>query len=1114
MLCPRCRQDNPPAARFCLECGARLGIRCPGCEAEVPDGARFCPQCGKAIDTARPAAPAAYTPSHLAQRILTSRAALEGERKQITVLFADIKGSMELLSSRDPEEARTILDPLLERMIEAVHHYEGTVNQVMGDGLMALFGAPLAHEDHAVRACYAALRMQGALQRHAESAARAVRIPVQLRIGLNSGDVVVRSIASDLRMDYSAVGQTTHLAARMEQLASPGSILITASTARLVEGHVEARPLGPMAVKGMSHPVVVYELIGPGPMRARLDVAAARGLTPFVGREAQLELLRAVIARAATGQGQVVAMVGEAGVGKSRLLAELLRSDLPDGWRALRSRSVSYGKSTAYSSVIDLLRNYFDLADDDDPSRIAEKVRGRLRALDPALEPNVSAILHLLAVPLDDTQWDLLDPRDRRRRTADAVRALLVRESVAQPLLIVFEDLHWIDDGTQECLDALVDAVPAARALLLVNYRPEYQHGWGIKSYYTQIPVAPLPRAGAEELLDSILGLEPALDSLKTALIERTEGNPFFLEENVRALIETGVLGGEPGAYRLAQPLAELNVPPSVQAVLAARIDRLAPDDKRLLQAAAVIGKDVRLAVLREVSDLPEEELRPALARLQAAEFLLETRLFPEVELAFKHALTHEVAYGGLLTDRRRELHGRTFAALERLHAGRLADAAEILAHHAVRAEAWAPAIDHLRAAATRAYERGSIAETLERLELALTLGGRLPQTPDNARRILDVRLDLHAPLIMLGDTRRLTALHDETSGLVRALGDRVRLARTLYRVSAARWLAARYEEGLAAAREAVAQGQDDPESRIFGTLYVGLHSLFLGRIPDAIDHFLRIVEGPDAELSQRRFGASTPAYVVAHNFLLWALVSIGEFERALEHGRRSVALCDASGAPTYRVTTYALFTVALAYRGEFAEAVRLAEEAVRTAESNMVLAWLPGSYSALGWVLAWTGRTEEALPYLERSVSVHETLGINAYLSVFCCRLAEALRLAGRAAEAAPVAARALDLARRFGERGIESEILLALGEIDEALAPEDVDRADARYRQAIEIGEALGLRPVLARAHLRRGQFRLRIGDEAAARGDLATATRMFREMDMRFWLGRAEGGVTPAS
>ena len=1107
MTCPRCRLDNPPGSRFCLECGTRLGAQCPSCEAEVPGGARFCGQCGHAVPPAGPSPPEPRTPPHLAEKILTSRAALEGERKQVTVLFADLKGSMELLVDRDPEQAQSILDPVLARMMEAVHDFEGTVNQVMGDGIMALFGAPLAHEDHAVRACYAALRIQATLRRYADEVRTISGTALQVRVGLNSGEVVVRSIGSDLKMDYSAVGRATHLAARMEQIAEPGAILLTGSTLRLAEAYIEVRALGPRPVKGLGRPVEVYELVGPGPRRAGFAAMRTRDATPFAGREAQIDLLCDLLARAGTGEGQVAALVGEAGVGKSRLVDELIAGHMPRGWRVLRSRSVSYGKSTPYLSVIELFRGYFGLDDREEPARVAATVRARLLGLDPGLEPFLTATLRLLGAPGDDAHWDLLDPLDRRRRTAEALKAVLVRESAAQPLLLVFEDLHWIDDGTQECLDALVEALATARVLLLVNYRPEYRHGWNAKACYAQIRVDPLPRASAEALLDAILGPATELRPLKTLLVEWTAGNPFFLEESVRTLVETEVLAGEPGARRPERPLAGLHVPPSVQAVLAARIDRLSPGDKRLLQAASAIGKDVRLAVLREVSALPEPLLRAALGRLQTAEFLLETRLFPDMEYTFKHALTHEVAYGGLLVDRKRDLHGRVLAALERLHAGRLADVAETLAHHAVRAEAWPPAVDHLRAAAANAYERGSLAETLERLEQALELSGRLPASPESLGRTLDVRLDLHAPLIMLGETARLAALHDETYRLVRESGDHVRRARALYRVSSARWLAARYEDGLAAAREALVIGHDDPQSRIFGTLYVGLHSLFTGRFPAAIEHLQRIVDGPDADLARRRFGASTPAYMVAHNFLLWALVSVGEFEAALAHGRRSVEMCDASGAPTYRVTTYALVSIALAYRGEFAEALRFAEEAVRGAETNMVMSWLAGSYSALGWVLAWMGRTEEALPYLERSVSVHEALGIGAYLSVFHCRLAQALHLAGRADAAAPAADRALDLARRFGERGIEAEVLLARADIDVALRPDDLAGADARYGQALDLAQALGMRPTVARALLARGRLRGRAGAGDRGRADVAAATRMLREMDMRFWLGQAD-------
>jgi class 3 adenylate cyclase len=480
MKCPRCEQDNPIHARFCLGCGQGLTLACGSCGAELPAGARFCLQCGHAV-AAGPAAPArspapeTFTPKYLADKILTARAALEGERKQVTVLFADLKGSMELLAERDAEEARKLLDPVLEHMMEAVHRYEGTVNQVMGDGIMALFGAPLAHEDHAVRACYAALAMQDLVKRYAEDTRRAQGIDVQIRVGLHSGEVVVRAIGSDLRMDYTAVGQTTHLAARMEQLARPGSILLTAATLELVEGFVAVTALGPVPVKGLPDPVEVYEVTGAGPARTRLQAGARRGLTRFVGRDAELEQLRRAQQLAGTGHGQVAAVVGEAGVGKSRLLYEFTHSHRMHGWLVLESASVSCGKATSYWPVIDLLKGYFKIQDRDDLRGIREKVTGRLLTLDESLKPTLPALLALLDVPVDDASWRTLDPAGRRQQTLEAVRRLLVREAREQALLVIFEDLHWIDSETQALLDGLVESLGSARLLLLVNYRPEYQ---------------------------------------------------------------------------------------------------------------------------------------------------------------------------------------------------------------------------------------------------------------------------------------------------------------------------------------------------------------------------------------------------------------------------------------------------------------------------------------------------------------------------------------------------------------------------------------------------------------------------------------------------------------
>jgi predicted ATPase len=485
----------------------------------------------------------------------------------------------------------------------------------------------------------------------------------------------------------------------MEQLARASTTRLTAATLELVEGHVQVRSLGPVPVKGLDAPLDAYELVGTGAIRTRLQAAAERGLTRFVGRQAELDALHGALERARGGRGQVVALVGEPGVGKSRLVWEVTHSHRVEGWAILESGSVSYGKATSYLPIIDLLKAYCRIEPQDDARAIREKVIGKLLNLDESLRPLLPALLSLLDVQAEDAAWDALDPSQRRRQTHDAVKRLLLRESQEQPLLLVFEDLHWIDSETQAVLDALLDSLPTARILLLVNYRPEYTHTWGNKSYYTQLRVDPLGQESAEELLTALLGDDPSVKMLYPLLIGRTDGNPFFLEESVRTLVEQRALVGERGAYRLVQDLAALRVPPTVQAILAARIDRLPPEQKRLLQTAAVVGKDVPLALLAAVAELADDELQRGLAALRAAELLYEVSLFPEPEYTFKHALTHEVTYGSLLHDRRKQLHGQIVDAIERLSAARLDEQTELLAHHALRDERWERAAVYCQAA-------------------------------------------------------------------------------------------------------------------------------------------------------------------------------------------------------------------------------------------------------------------------------------------------------------------------------------------------------------------------------------------------------------------------------
>ena len=1114
MRCFQCQQDVPSSAEFCPECGAKLATVCAQCATMNASGHKFCTKCGQPIPLAtgawvvgdRFASPESYTPKHLVEKILTSRTALEGERKQVTVLFADLKGSMELLAGRDPEEARKLLDPVIERMMDAVHRYEGTVNQVMGDGIMALFGAPLAHEDHAVRACYAALQMQDAVRQYAENVSRAGGVLVQIRVGIHSGEVVVRSVGSDLRMDYTAVGKTTHVAARMEQLAPPGAVYVTASVLRLVEGQVIARAVGPTPVKGLSGLVGIWEIMGPGPASARFEAGGSFGLTPFVGRDEPLQQLSSGLALAERSEGQIIAVVGEAGVGKSRLFREFLLRHVTSASTVLRGRSVSYGKASPYLPIVELLKRGFQIGETDTSAAITTRVREALATLDGALVPYVPALLAVLGVRSDDRQWEQLDPPQRREAVLEALRHLLLRLALDRPVVLVVEDLHWIDDGTQEVLDTLVSALPTARILLLVNYRPEYQHAWTGKSFYTQVRLDPLPADVSAGLLDTLLGSDVTLGDLKRALVERTQGNPFFLEESVRHLAETDVLAGEPGAYRVERHEVRIEVPVTVQGVLAARIDRLLPDDKRLLQAASVVGKDVPLRALEAIAEIQGSELRRALGRLQRAELLLKVRTDPESLYTFRHALTHEVTYGTLLGDRKRALHRTVLDAMERLYVTRLTEHVEALANHALRGEVWEKAVDYLRGASDKAYTRGALAESGSCAEQALDISKRLAPNPENIRRRIDATLNLWTPLVASGQFQRLIPSMGEAETLAQELGDGTRLSRVWVRLSAIRLLEARYTEELDYARQALesSAATQDAEIRLAAMVQLGLANHSLGNYATAIAHFQKIVEGPEAELAKRRFGSHLAPYVTATAWLAWGCAVVGKFELSLSYAALCIETAESS-APVAQAAARIFSALAFAYRGDFGQARGQAEKAVQLCEIHGVLTYLSAAYAVWGWVLSWSSSPSEGLPYLERAVNIHEATGLKLYLPRMYRFWADALFLAGDRDAARHKAQHALDLAKEFGERGEKAQTLVLLADIAAAGVDENV--AGTFYGEARQLAEELGMRPFVAHCHYGIGKLHHRTGHARRALEHLTAAGAMYREMEMQFWLEKVE-------
>ena len=1080
MICGSCASDNAADARFCSNCGHRL--------RDHDDGGR---------------ARQVYTPRHLAERVRTA-AVSKGERKHVTVLFADLKNSMELLTARDPEDARALLDPVLERMIASVHQYDGLVNQVMGDGIMALFGAPLALEDHAVRAAYAALRMQESVRAYAAELPRALGAVISIRIGLNSGDVLVRSIGSDLHMDYTAVGQTTHLASRMEQAAAPGSILITADTAALISGYVVLESLGRVPIKGMSAPMEVFEIVRGGQARSRLQAAAARGLTPFVGRADEIRQMEQALERARTAHGQIVGLMGEAGVGKSRLLWEFLHSDRTRGCTILEGQSASYAKGVSYGPIIDLLRKHFEIQDRHDAHEIRVHVANELRARDASLCAFVPAFLALLDVPFDDAEWARLDPLLRRARTIDGIRRLLSVESQRRPVVFALEDLNWADSETDAVLDAIVDMLPNARILVIVSCRPDYRPAWAENPACVDLRLAPLPSETVETLLSTLLGDDASLDRLKAMLREQTAGNPLFLEESVQALVETASLTGTRGAYRLSQPLPMVHIPPSLLPLIAARIDRLAPADKQLLESAAVIGKDVPVVLLEATADLAEDDLRMGLARLQAAEFLHERSLFPDLEYTFKHALTHEVAYGSLLKDRRRTLHGRIVDAISSRYRDRRQEHVERLAHHAQQSERWPEAVEYCWQAGAKAMARSANREAVAYLDQALEALAHCPDDGQRLEEAFDIRLDLRSALVPLGEFPRIFQTLHELESLAERLGDRRRQGLVAALMAGAYPNLGRSDQASVYGERAQAIAADigDPVIDVLANTYLGASSFFLGQYARSIACTRRVVDVLPRERSHDSFGVAIRPAVFARGFLCWSLSELGRFDEAESAAREALEIAEAVGHPQTVVAGLLSMGTFHVKRGDVGHAIAPFERARELCQQHDIPLWRPVFASFLGYSLALSARFSEAEALLREALEQAALMRMMVFHSQMVMWLSEARLLMGAVEEAGALANDALESTRDKGEAGLEGWALRLAADVTMHGERLDLPRAEELYGQAMRQAERLGVRPLMARCHLGLGSLYRRAGKEHDARAQLRTAAALFSDMRMRLW------------
>jgi class 3 adenylate cyclase/tetratricopeptide (TPR) repeat protein len=1010
-------------------------------------------------------APLAYTPHHLVERILESRSEVEGERKHVTVLFADIKGSTALIEGLDPEEAARRLGPAIAAMMDEVHRYEGTCNKVQGDGIMALFGAPLAHEDHALRACLSALAIRDSLNASEND-------PIELRIGLHSGEVLVRAIHNDLSMDYDAIGAAVHLASRMEQMATPGCVFITAATKSLAEGLVETRSLGSRPVKGITNPVEVFELLRRTAHMTRWKARSRLQLTAFVGRSAERGALLSAADRVNSGGGQVVAIIGEAGIGKSRLVHELLQLPQISGWSILQAAASSYGTRDPLRPVTGLLRTVFSIGDRDSKREIEAKISRGLGDLPAGIESLVSIVRFLLNLPVDDPAWNRLDPELRRTRVVDGLRQFILTYAEPRPLLILIEDLHWIDSETQLLLDALADSIAGHRVLLLVTYRPEYQHRWANKSYYEPLRLNPLTAEATQEMVNALVGSNARLGPLKKALVSQTEGRPLFIEEVVRSMKEAGVLVERGGVLTVEGDFEGIDVPASVRDVLASRIDRLDPALKRLLQAASVVGRRVSVQLLGRMTGLTLPELTRRLMDLQEVELLHEVRGGIDAEFQFKHALTEEVAYASLTYERRRELHGRLVDEIEWTYADRLDERYDELGRHALRAERWDKASFYCRLAAKNAHERSAYTAAIEWFHEALAAVEKLPDDSARRRLQIEVRLEMRTALWPLGRHEELVQRVTEAGEFAKESGDKKLLANVYNYLTAHYWQAGEHDKAIRLGEEgiALAEAAGDFSARVTTMQHLGLPLMAVGRFEQQIAIHREVAGLLVGEKTLHHHGMSGYPAAITRGFLAWGLAETGRFDEALKWAHEGVAISHQvdSAMSQVWVTDYLALTHVLCDEPETACALMHPNlELCKNAEVRLLF---PLTAGILGLALAGCGRADEAISLFEQALDPerlrHHPEG-SGYPLVWHALV---LSAAGMTQAALDQLDRANEIATAQGERSHRAWALFARGEVMRAGGAQSA-LPEASYREALAIAETCAMQTLLRKCHNRLG-------------------------------------------
>jgi len=1022
---------------------------------------------------------------------------LQGERKQVTVLFADLANFTGMSEQLDPEDLHQLMDRVFEILLAEVHRYEGTVNQFTGDGIMALFGAPLALEDHAVRAVDSALTMQEAMGPAASEFLTSWGQTPALRIGINTGLVVVGKIGDDLRMDYTAQGDTVNLAARLQSLASPGMVAISEGTYRLVSGYFDCISLGAHTVKGKTAPVEVFRPARAKRPRTRLAVASKAGLSPLVGRGVELQALTEALDAARAGQGRAVTILGEAGIGKSRLLHEF-RNRIPPGtvtW--VEAPCASHGLRTPYLPILAILRSVLGLSEDHAEAEAERKIDANLARLGTELEQLGPPLRYFLSVGVPDSELAAMQPHQLKNALLESIGRFIEAASRRTPHVLVVEDCHWLDTASEELLLFLAPRLPRGAVLLVLTYRPGGQPPLALGPPTIHIVLRPLEAEARQSLAQYVLGDRPSSPELVAVIVERTGGNPLFMEEVARSLRDTDP-SQDPDAFR---------IPPTITDVLAARIDRLPEMTKSALQIASVIGREFARGLLERVADHPEG-VAVALAELLEVEMLAQTSVGEE-RYVFRHALAQEVAYDSLLVQRRKMLHRHIGQAIEQVYADWLSEHTEHLAHHFLHGEEWSKAVRYLRQAGAKAAALCANAEAVALLRRALRALERTPESPERTEQAIDLRLELRPPLLQLGRLHEVLSLSHEAERMAQLLGDAHRLARVYTYLINYHYLKGEPDLAIEYGERCLTIGEagNDAALQALARQYMGHCDHVQGRYRRAELILKQNLERLEATRGEDAVTGGSVSYVASSAWLAFTFAELGEFDGAHTYLDKARRAAEASGHAYSQTIAWTLSGLVWLRRGHLEQAVGPLERSLEACRAKHLAVWQPIPSSLLGLALALLGRLEEGLPLLEAGVARSEELGVKAYLALWTTHLGEGLLAAGQTDRAMAVAHRALDLARAHKERGHRAWALRLLGKICSRSENLRFDSAQEHYTEAIDLATELEMRPLFARCNFELGRLWLRMGDRRAAAECLSRAAALLREMDLRWWLEEAE-------